>query len=314
MLDALSSRVRSAWQLYEGPGGRLMFRQVFIRETRDETQQLTLETGYRRLALPGGDRVDTLDRALTDIVISGQTRGMLQVLQNQTSEQLNRQIMQTLTLVTDAQVTSQPQAWWNWWDEHTGTFRPEQKAIDSRYQYREIVLMDQTAAGGPQGTGGGGTGGGSQSCECLAAGTEIWTETGPKVVEQVQVGDMVLSQHPETGELAYQPVLRFTIRPASELVTLHAGKQKITTSAGHVFWVSGEGWVKARDVQAGTELHGLEGTVQLSASETAQFRPAYNVVVADFHTYFVGSKKPVLCHDNTPPEKTNAVVPGLIDR
>jgi hypothetical protein len=321
MLDALFSRVRSAWQLYEGPGGRLMFRQVFVRESRAAMQQLVLEKGYRRIARPGGDRVDTLDRALTDVVISGQTRGMLQILQNQTAEQLNREIMQTLVLVTDAQIASQPQAWWKWWDEHTGTYRPDQKPIDNRYRYQEIRLVDRVAQGG-QGT----EGDQSEeeedddddtdvwSCECLAAGTKIWTETGPKVIEQVQVGDMVLSQHPETGELAYKPVLRFTIRPASELVTLDAGKQKITTSAGHVFWVSGEGWVMARNVKPGTELHGLEGTVQLSESETAEFRPAYNVVVADFHTYFVGSKTPVLCHDNTPPAKTNAVVPGLIDQ
>ena len=37
---------------------------------------------------------------------------------------------------------------------------------------------------------------------CLAAGTPIWTDAGPVSVEKIKVGDRVLSQDADTGELA----------------------------------------------------------------------------------------------------------------
>ena len=38
---------------------------------------------------------------------------------------------------------------------------------------------------------------------------------------------------------------------------------------------------------------------------------AYNLIVAEFNTYFVG-KAGILVHDNTPREPTTATVPGLV--
>lgn len=313
LLDSMYSPVESSWQLYEGRGGRLMFRQVFVREGQDHKEQMVLETGYRRIALPGGDARDTAGRALTDMLLTGRTRGTMQIGQNLTGQQLNDRIIDVLATVTDEQLPPEATAWWQWWDAYNEVYRSGQKQVETRYRYQEITLVDRVAlSGGP--TGGGPTGGGSQRCDCLAAGTQVWTDMGTKPIEEMQVGDMVLAQDPETGELIYKPVLRFTIRPASHLVTLNAGGESITTSGGHLFWVSGEGWVRARDAQGGSELHGLAGTVQLSTVETAKFEPSYNIIVADFHTYFVGEEKAVLCHDNTVSRKTDVVVPGLIDR
>lgn len=42
----------------------------------------------------------------------------------------------------------------------------------------------------------------------------------------------------------------------------------------------------------------------------AEPAPTYNLVVADFHTYFVG-KSGILSHDVLPPKPTNKLVPGL---
>ena len=309
LLDAMYTPVESSWGLSEGPRGRLLFRQTFVREGRDRTEQLVLETGYRRIALAGGDRGDTLGRALTDVLLTGQTRSTAKIGQNLTGQQLNDRICTVLTDVTGQQISPEAGAWWQWWDKHNEISRPDQKPVDTRYQYQEITLVDRVPSAG-----GGSSGGGGQSHECLAAGSKIWTDMGVKPIEEVLVGDMVLSQNPETGELAYKPVLRFTIRPASQLMTLDVGGQQITTSKGHLFWVAGEGWVIARDIPSGAELHALEGTVQLSTVQTAKFEPAYNLIVADFSTYFVGERRPVLCHDNSTPRKTDAVVPGLIDR
>lgn len=312
LLAAMHSEVRSTWQLYEGRGNRLMMRHTFVREGQDETEQLVLETGYRRIALPGGDGAETWSRALNNIAVTGQARVGAQAWQNLSQQQLNDRIMAVLEFVTNEQRLPQPQDWWAWWDKYNEVFRPAQKPVDTNYQYREVTLVDRSISVNPE-TGGGG-GGGSQTCDCLAAGTKVWTDTGPRPIEEIRVGDLVLSQDPETGELAYKPVLRFTIRPASQLTTLTAGDEKITCSGGHLFWVAGDGWTRAREARPGAELHSFDRSVQLSAKETAGFEPTYNVIVEDFHNYFVGERRPVLCHDNTSRRRTDAVVPGLLDR
>jgi len=74
--------------------------------------------------------------------------------------------------------------------------------------------------------------------------------------------------------------------------------------------VSGTGWVKSRELQSGQILHGAAGPVHLSSVELAGEAETYNLVVADFHTYFVGYRK-VLSHDNSMRLPTRAVVPGL---
>jgi hypothetical protein len=159
----------------------------------------------------------------------------------------------------------------------------------------------------------------SQTLDCLAAGTDVWTIGGPSKIELVRVGDLVLSQHPETGELTFKPVLKTTVRPAGPLVQIRmAGEtvaslgEIIETSGGHPFWVSGEGWVKARDVKSGQVLHGASGPVQVSCVDPGNTAETYNLVVADFNTYFVGSER-VLSHDNTPRQSTRAIVPGLVE-
>lgn len=92
-----------------------------------------------------------------------------------------------------------------------------------------------------------------------------------------------------------------------------AGDQTITCTGGHPFWVCGKGWVKARELQAGTRFHGTRGTTPVAAPQPAGKAKTYNLVVADFHTYFVGEPQ-ILSHDNTVSRPTEVLVPGLAKR
>src|SRR5690606_31634493 len=78
--------------------------------------------------------------------------------------------------------------------------------------------------------------------ECFAPGTPVWTQAGPVSIEQIKVGDLVLSQDPSTGELAYQPVVETTVGPLSQVVSLNVGDEKIISTLGHRYWVNGHGW------------------------------------------------------------------------
>lgn len=59
-------------------------------------------------------------------------------------------------------------------------------------------------------------------------------------------------------------------------------------------------------------LHGLRDAVRVVETQRGSRQETYNLIVAEFQTYFVGEDR-VLCHDNTNRRATNAVVPGLIE-
>jgi hypothetical protein len=148
-------------------------------------------------------------------------------------------------------------------------------------------------------------------CCCLVAGTAVWTEAGLLPIEEVEVGDRVLSQDPQSGELAYKPVLKTTVRPPARMVKVVFGDEALQCGGGHPFWIAGKGWIFARDLEEGAHLHAVEGAAEVRSVHPTGYEQLHNLVVADFHTYFVTEAK-ILTHDNTIREPTNALVPGLV--
>ena len=136
---------------------------------------------------------------------------------------------------------------------------------------------------------------------------------GPQPIEELEVGDLALTKDVETGELAYRPIIRTTVRQPKELVTIDFGVEQITATKGHPFWVSGEGWIKASDLQQGQMIHTPTGVVEVAGVVSARGAEVYNLCVDGFHTYFVGNSQ-ALCHDISMPPPTDAVVPGLLNR
>lgn len=57
-------------------------------------------------------------------------------------------------------------------------------------------------------------------------------------------------------------------------------------------------------------LHAGSGPIRVLNVSEVQPAPTFNLIVADFNTYFIGKQK-LLSHDNTVRQATNVVVPGL---
>ena len=57
-------------------------------------------------------------------------------------------------------------------------------------------------------------------------------------------------------------------------------------------------------------LHTANGPARVTQVDKGANAQTFNLVVADFNTYFVGKQK-LLSHDNTVRQPTNVVVPGL---
>jgi hypothetical protein len=311
MLAEMYSPVRSQTNVTTGAGGRLLYRHSFVREGQKQNEQMVLDTAYTRVKQPGGDREETLARAMNNLWMSAVNRELAVEQQNRAQSEMNDRITTALNSATGANQPNAPDKWWKWWNEQNEVFLQGEKPVSTIQTAQEVYVSDRID---PSLLTGGGSGGGEQyALDCLVAGTPVWTATGVVAVEQLQVGDMVLAQDPETGELAYKPVLRTTVRPEGKLIRVLAGTETIETSGGHLFWVAGEGWVKARKLQSGQELHGLRGSVRVSAIEEGNTAKTYNVEVAEFHNYFVGQEK-ILCHDNTVKSPTAAILPGLVEK
>ena len=149
---------------------------------------------------------------------------------------------------------------------------------------------------------------------CFAAGTPVLTMFGTQGDRRDEHRRHRRSRRDvDTGQLDYRPVVMPTRRPAAEIVRITlADGEVLETTGGHAFWISGEGWALAKELQSGMLLHTLRGATPISQIEKADIQPTYNLVVDEFHTYFVGSDH-ILCHDMEFFEATNATLPGFYD-
>lgn len=220
--------------------------------------------------------------------------------QNEFIRETNERVGDVLASVSDQPSSAEPRTWWNWWNQYNDVSgeKPVYRVADE-YQYTGNLAPVTPA---PPIL--------SRAPECLVAGTLVWTETGPIAIEKIRVGDRVLAKNVETGELGYKPVLQTTVQTPKELRALGVGDETILSTGGHRFWVSGKGWVRARDVSTSSRVHTATGNAAIVSSQQDQPAETYNLVVADWHTYFVG-RTGILSQDVQLPRPTNKVVPGL---
>lgn len=237
---------------------------------------------------------DVIDR---DRVLGDSTQKFYHQLDNENdlAEEYNSRAAAVLAEVTCQPPCVDPKYWWAWWNVYTGT-QPIPKKCQVIRVGPQVPFPSSIRV---------------ICCSCLTAGTPICTRQGFVSIEQIQVGDEVLSKNINTGEIDYRPVLQTTERQPVPVTKFVVAGSTITASEGHHFWVSGAGWTKTRELAAGQPIHTATGMSRIeSVQAESEPAPVYNLVVADFHTYFVGEGM-VLSHDVMQPSPTNIKVPGL---
>jgi RHS repeat-associated protein len=127
-----------------------------------------------------------------------------------------------------------------------------------------------------------------------------------KPIRDVKIGDTVLATDPETGETAAEPVTNL-IRHAGEhamvAVTLADGTT-INSTAEHPFWETrDQEFTDAEDLKAGDTVLAANGSTVAVARLTPSQADltAYNLEVADIHTYYAGGAT-VLTHNACGPK------------
>ena len=286
------------------------YRQAFTQEKFDQQNTMVLDRGFRsdpirvriRPTARPARRIDANDIPLeatreevlaVNRMIELSTRqqasgevanaGVSMQRENMLQQQRNTAIANVLSIVARREFDAQPKEMWNWWDEVNESgfqeYKPERYLVNRRIspvrRYREIAK------------------------ECFVAGTPVVTHRGRLPIEQIAVGDLVLSRSPITGVLSWKPVLRTTTRPPETTLRISIGDENVACTTGHLFWVSGKGWQKASELKPGDILHGAKEPALVYATEKGASEPTFNLVVSDNATYFVG-KAMLMSHDVTP--------------
>jgi hypothetical protein len=239
-------------------------------------------------------RSELFGRQVAALRDAAQSLNLQAAANNANAQSNNRRIAEVLRQATDQQLGDEPQPWWDWWQDYNQKWWPQV----SQYVYGQQQRYYPT----PQ-----------VRHSCFVAGTLVRTELGLTPIETIRQGDRVLSQDQDTGELAYKIVSATTVRPPGKLVRIRVGDESTTATLGHPFWVSGTGWRMAKELQSGDLLHCLGGSLPIdSIEQLPDEQRAYNLVVNDFNTYFVGQQG-LLVHDNEFRKPTRAIVPGLLE-
>lgn len=345
LLKGLVAPIATQWQIVDAPDGTIRYQHRFFRAGPDENYALGIERIAspvpvefdRRLTRPFSkieegpnkryrytwfplrsleklEDLDEIERELEamDRLQEAWQREKTVALANARTSVYNAPVFVALEQTTGRFPKRESAAWWDWWQKYneiqSGAF-PEKP---TRYLYRRSqsflrqyyrafyeprdVYWDPNRP---------------LSVSCFLAGTRIWTQHGRIPIEQIKIGDRVLSQDPDTGELAFKLVLNTTLRPPSPMIKVTVDGEDIFTTLGHPMWVSEKRWRMAKLLEVGDQLHGVSGILNVNAiDEQVPMNEAHNLVVADWATYFVGEKG-VLVHDNTYRAPTRALVPGL---
>ncbi|WP_379157930.1 polymorphic toxin-type HINT domain-containing protein [Paenibacillus sp. sgz5001063] len=85
--------------------------------------------------------------------------------------------------------------------EYFGWKKAEYIALLALHSTVNISMRDYSV-----GNSGKKSGSSSSGCNCFVAGTKVQTDEGEKPIEDIEVGDKVLSKNEENGEVAYKEV------------------------------------------------------------------------------------------------------------
>jgi hypothetical protein len=129
---------------------------------------------------------------------------------------------------------------------------------------------------------------------CFAKGTPVLTPQGERPIDELQVGDLVLARDEGNLEGELHPKrIEAVFRNEAAIVELRVGGQVIRTTAEHPFFVRRRGWTPAAEMRPGDSVStDSAGWIAIDdVRATSETVPVYNMRVADYHTYFVGSAK-----------------------
>ncbi|AUG75954.1 hypothetical protein CFP65_1037 [Kitasatospora sp. MMS16-BH015] len=187
-----------------------------------------------------------------------------------------------------------------------------------------VGMRGRLSAGAPEGKLAGVPGMGSMpvrggACRnSFPAGTQVLLADGTyKSIENLKDGDVVLATDPQTGDTRGHEVTATIRTPDDKGFTtltirgLDGADQTLTSTDHHPFWSETRHmWLDAASLRAGERLRASSGATAevISLVHHDWTMVAYNLTVADVHTYYVlAGETPVLVHNSDQNPWDNAI-------
>lgn len=147
---------------------------------------------------------------------------------------------------------------------------------------------------------------GGSSSMCFVAGSVVHMSSGICKIEDVQVGDQVLSWDERTGRVEPAVVLQTWKSQRDDLIKLYTAGGSVMCSQNHRFYTADKGWLAANQLKTGAKImerdpahpSRLLATTACGVTTMNLKFPVnvYNLTVAKNSDYFVGPDA-VLCHN-----------------
>jgi hypothetical protein len=194
---------------------------------------------------------------------------------NQGIREVNDRVLPLVKSVTGQDFGSDSDAWRKWWNDQLG-YAYQSPSSYEKPTYTQLVVYPMPTT--------------PPHSACFAAATPVQTIDGPRPIEELQVGDCVLSQNTATGALSYQPVVQIHHNPPSPTLKLRLSGETIVATGIHRFWKAGKGWTMARDLRPGDVVRQIGGTSKLESVEPGKVERVFNLDVAQNRDFFVGKQ------------------------
>lgn len=133
---------------------------------------------------------------------------------------------------------------------------------------------------------------------CFPEGTLVHTDNGLARIEDLKVGDQVLTFNEQTQEQEYKPILVTHQRYTMQMSGLEiSGGEMLRVTPEHRFYTNGE-WIEARALQADDLLQNKDGdyVTILSIETVPHYEKVYNFDVQDNENYYV-AEEGILVHN-----------------
>lgn len=300
LLDLLSTQIEGRIDYMVSPTGRFYVRHLLFREGSNTKYLFASDFDYypvKKLERVAQREVGNnfaarfnhfLAHAKMDRDISAEQEAVASA--NESIAEINARVIWVLERLMKVDLGDDPYAWWQGWYGNYSTPSADKKVVAAFHRKHESVNLP--------------------SCE-LIDGVRIHTERGEIPIELVRVGDRALSQNPDTGEVAFQPVLFVSnTGDAREVVTLRIEGNEVDATPTQRFWVVGRGWIAAADLKPGDRIHGLHGSSRVESIAAGKTAKTTHIVIEGVQNAFLG-KQALLGGDHSGRETNGRALPGM---
>ena len=182
--------------------------------------------------------------------------------------------------------------------------RPEPQEVTKREPLMGIQATggNKTAGGNIQKPSGGGGGGGRRGGGCFIAGTPVTTINGYKNIENIQIGDIVLSYNEQKQKNEYSTVLDTMIHVIYDnIYILYINNEQLNVTGIHRFLIkrnNQQQWIQASELKVNDLVLFADGSWHIieKINIKIELKAVYNFEVDCNHNYYVGYNQ-ILAHN-----------------